>query len=107
MIVKNESVRQEDLGDGLERKILASGGRMMMVEVYFQKDARGAVHSHPHEQVSYILSGSFEVEINGEKQNLKAGDSFYVSPNVLHGVLALEESTILDIFTPQREDFLK
>ena len=107
MIVENESVRKEDLGEGLERKILAHGGRMMMVKVYFQKGARGAVHSHPHEQVSYITKGSFEVEIDGEKQILKKGDSFYVAPAIPHGVLALEESTILDIFTPQRKEFLE
>ena len=106
MFIKNNEIREEFLGDGLSRKILAHGGKMMMVEVRFKKGARGIVHSHPHEQVSYIHKGSFEVEIDGEKELLSAGDSFYTPPDVPHGVLALEEAVILDVFTPQREDFL-
>jgi len=47
------------------------------------------------------------LSIGEKKEIVKAGDTYYVTPNVLHGVLALEESTILDVFTPQRDDFLK
>ncbi|MDI3473544.1 MAG: hypothetical protein PWQ20_1801 [Thermotogaceae bacterium] len=107
MIVKNESVKSKVAGEGIERKILARGGNLMLVEVHFKKGAVAAVHSHLHEQVSYIVSGSFEVEIDGKREILKAGDSCYVPSNVPHGVVALEDSVIIDIFTPQREDFLK
>jgi len=79
----------------------------MMVKIFFKKGAVGYVHTHPHEQVSYILKGSFEVEIDGEKEILTVGDSFYAGPEVPHGVLALEEAVIMDVFTPQREEFLK
>ncbi len=107
MIVKNKSVKLEDLGGGLKRKILAHGGKLMMVEVYFEKSGIGAVHAHPHEQISYIAKGSFEFEINGKKDVVTAGDTVYVESNAPHGVKALEDSLIIDIFTPQREDFLK
>jgi quercetin dioxygenase-like cupin family protein len=106
MFVKNNDVKREDLEQGLSRKILARGGKMMLVEVTFKKGAVGYLHSHPHEQISYIQKGSFEVEINGEKRILKAGDSFYAAPDVKHGVVALEDSVIIDVFTPQRDDFL-
>ncbi len=106
MFIKNKEIGEEFPAEGLSRKILAHGGKMMMVEVRFKKGARGRVHSHPHEQVSYIISGSFEVETDGEKELLSAGDSFYVPPDIPHGVLALEDAVILDVFTPQREDFL-
>ena len=79
----------------------------MAVEVSFQKGSIGEVHAHPHEQVSYVLKGSFEFELDGKKEIIKAGDSYYVLPGLMHGVVALEDSVILDIFTPQREDFLK
>lgn len=49
MIVKNVDVHLEDLGKGVSRKILASAGELMSVEVYFEKDAVGSLHSHPHE----------------------------------------------------------
>jgi quercetin dioxygenase-like cupin family protein len=108
MIIKNKEVTLEDLGNGIQRKILSHDGKMMCVEVHFKKGAIGAVHSHPHEQISYILKGSFKYTYKDKDTILKEGDTYYVEPDAAHGVVALEEdSIILDIFTPQREDFLK
>ena len=107
MIVKNESVQLEKVGEGVHRKILASNGGLMTVEVIFNKGAIGAVHTHPHEQVCYVLAGSFEFDLNGKKEVITQGDTYYVEPNIPHGVVALEDGILLDVFTPQREDFLK
>ena len=107
MIIKNNNVSTNDLGGGLRRKILARGGKLMMVEVYFDKGGVGAMHSHPHEQISYIVKGTFEFNIEGKKDVVTVGDTVYIGSNVPHGVVALEDSLIVDIFTPQREDFLK
>jgi quercetin dioxygenase-like cupin family protein len=107
MVVKNSSVQKEELGGGLSRKILARGGSLMMVEVHFEKGGTGAMHSHPHEQISYIVKGSFDFDVDGKKDVVKAGDTVYIGSNMPHGVVALEDSLIIDIFTPQREDFLK
>jgi quercetin dioxygenase-like cupin family protein len=106
MIVFDNSINAKNVGEGVERKILASGGKLMTVIFTFQKGAIGSLHSHPHEQVGYILKGRFEFEMDGIKQILKAGDSYYVKPDTEHGVKALEDAAILDVFTPQREDFL-
>ena len=104
----NSQIPAEDLGGGVSRKILKYGGGLMMVEVTMKKDGMGAVHTHPHEQISYIAKGSFEFTVGDEKQVVKAGDSLYVAPNVEHGTLSLEDgSVVVDIFTPIREDFLK
>ncbi|MGN8817895.1 cupin domain-containing protein [Oribacterium sp. HCP28S3_H8] len=67
---------------------------MMGVEVTFEKGAVGEVHVHPHEQVSYILSGSFEYEVNGQKYILHKGDNYYVAPNEPHGAIALEDVVV-------------
>ena len=107
MIVKNSSIKKEDLGGGISRKILARGGDLMMVEVYFEKGGIGALHKHPHEQISYVNKGSFEFELDGIKEIVRAGDTIYIPSNTLHGVVALEKSVIIDVFSPQREDFLK
>jgi quercetin dioxygenase-like cupin family protein len=107
MIVKNVEVNLEDLGKGVSRKILASDGRLMAVEVYFVKGAIGEPHSHTHEQIGYVVKGRFEATFGGEKTIISVGDTYYVPPDVVHGVVALEDGILLDIFTPQREDFLR
>jgi quercetin dioxygenase-like cupin family protein len=108
MIVKNESIDLTKLDEKLSRKILGCGGSLMMAEVHFKKGGIGAVHSHDiHEQVCYIAKGSFKVTVGEESKILKTGDSFYAAKNVNHGVEALEDSIIVDVFTPIREDYLK
>ena len=107
IIIKNSEIQFEKLEAKVKRKILSRGGSMMAVEVHFKKDGVGKKHSHDqHEQISYIIEGKFEVEVGGDKKVLSRGDSFYAGENVEHGVRALENSVILDVFTPQREDFL-
>jgi len=91
----------------LSRKIRACGGALMMVEVFFKAGARGAEHRHPHEQVTYCLSGEFRFTIEGETATLQPGDSLFVPASALHGTVCVADGRLLDVFTPQREDFLK
>jgi quercetin dioxygenase-like cupin family protein len=79
----------------------------MMVKVRFKKDSVGEPHKHFHSQTTYVVSGKFQVEIDGIKQILSSGDGFYVPPNALHGAICLEDGMLIDVFSPVREDFLK
>lgn len=97
----------EDLGNNIRRKVLAYNENLMMVLVYFEKGSVGEIHSHPHEQMTYILEGEFEFTIGGELNVVKAGDSMYKEPNIPHGTTCLETGVLLDVFCPHREDFLK
>ena len=106
MFVVNRDVQPTPCGDGVCRKILGTGGGLMMVEVTFQKGGVGDVHAHPHEQVSYIAKGSFAFTLNGETKVVSVGDSIYIPSMAPHGTVALEDSVIVDVFTPIREDFL-
>jgi quercetin dioxygenase-like cupin family protein len=101
-----EDSKVEDLGNGVKRKVLAYNNNLMAVEVSFVQGAIGALHQHQHEQITYIIEGEFEFEINGEKRVLKAGDTAYKEPAVIHGCVCLKQGKLLDIFTPCREDYL-
>lgn len=104
--LKKDDVVFQDLGLGVSRKILVHNDELMMVEVHFEKGAVGSVHAHPHQQMSYILSGLFAFENDGETRTVGQGDSLLFSSGVKHGVVCLQEGTVLDIFTPTRKDFL-
>lgn len=107
MVVKNESVPYTILDEKSRRKVLCHDGTQMMVEVTFDKGGSGSMHRHVHEQITYVAKGSFEFTIEGEKYVVHQGDSLYFPSNALHGCVALEDGILVDIFTPQREDFLK
>lgn len=66
----------------------------------------GARHSHPHEQVVYGVSSRLQVTISGETFEIAAGDSFVVRGGVEHQASALEDSVVIDVFTPCRTDYL-
>ena len=106
MIFYNDKIEKLDLGGGVARKVLAHSDNIMAVEVIFEKGGVGTLHTHEHEQVSYVLEGSFEVTIGDKKFTIKKGDTYYTEPNIVHGVLALEDGKLLDVFTPERKDFL-
>ncbi len=106
MLRKKEDAIVANLGDGVTRKLLIHGGKLMAVEFNFETGAEGKPHSHPHEQVGVFTSGLFEATIDGVTKLAEPDDSYYVAPNVVHGVKCLETGAILDMFTPGREDFL-
>ena len=65
-----------------------------------------ARHRHPHEQITYVISGKFEFTVGDDTYTVGPGDSLYKQPNIEHGATCLEAGTLLDVFTPHREDFL-
>jgi quercetin dioxygenase-like cupin family protein len=108
MIAFNEDVVEEVVNEKVTRKILNHSPDLMVVQVRFRSGGIGEPHSHKeHEQIGYIVQGRFEVTVGDEIKILKAGDSFYAGRNVVHGVVALEDSMLLDVFSPRRDDFLK
>ena len=96
-----------DLGGGTTRRILAWNDQLMTVEVGFETGAVGAPHTHPHVQCSYVLSGKFRYTVEGESVEMNPGDSIVVPGGLIHGTECLEAGTLLDVFTPAREDFVK
>lgn len=105
--VPYEEVSVQDMGAGLHRRILAFGDDLMCVENAFDTGAVGALHSHPHTQITYVVSGVFDFHIAEETRRVKAGDSMFVSGGIVHGCDCLKNGAILDIYTPMRDDFLK
>lgn len=96
----------EDLGGGLRRKVVAHGEDLMAVVVEFKKGGIGALHHHPHRQVAMVLEGSFRVTIGERTETLRKGDLYYVPRDLVHGVTALEDGALMDVFTPVRDDFI-
>jgi quercetin dioxygenase-like cupin family protein len=104
--IVSEDSAWESTDAGVERKILGYDDEIMMVCVRFEKGAIGSLHHHVHRQISYVEAGRFEVTIDGNTKILEQGDCFFVSPDLVHGVVALEKGSLVDIFTPARKDFL-
>ncbi len=88
----------------MHRQVLAYNQNLMLVRHRFLKGWKGTSHSHPHEQLVYIVSGRIQFVGDGKAIELRAGDSVIVKGNVEHQAAALEDSEVLDVFAPCRED---
>jgi unsaturated pyranuronate lyase len=97
---------QVDAGNGVTRQVLSHNEHLMVVSFTFTRGGEGMLHSHPHVQSTYVESGRFTFSIDGTTFDVKAGDSFIVPPNALHGCICTEEGRLIDTFAPRRDDFL-
>ncbi|OWY14173.1 cupin [Thioclava sp. JM3] len=92
--------------EGIARQVLAENEQMMLVSVRFETGAEGALHSHPHAQITYCTSGEFRFVLDGAEHVLRAGDSLMIRSGAEHGCVCVEAGELLDCFTPRRDDFL-
>ncbi len=105
-LVNDDTIPYTDMGGGVRRKIMTYSDELMLTKVSFEKGSIGAIHNHPHLQISYVAKGKFEVKMGDEIKILKEGDVFFAPSLVYHGVVCLEEGILVDVFNPKRDDFL-
>lgn len=104
--VPYSEIEPEQAAPGVQRRILAFGKDAMCVENTFETGSVGAMHNHPHTQVTYIVSGRFRFTIGDETREVGPGDTLLKENGVIHGCICLEAGVMLDFFSPMREDFV-
>tara|TARA_R110002051_G_C8769269_1_gene503246 strand:+ start:18177 stop:18488 length:312 start_codon:yes stop_codon:yes gene_type:complete len=94
-------------GENVSRQVLSDHPEMMVVAFRFTaKGAVGALHNHPHVQSTYVQEGRFRFTVGDENKDVGPGDSFVIPSEMIHGCVCLEPGTLVDCFTPRRDDFL-
>ena len=91
---------------GIKRQTLASGSTMYQMLATLEAGSKMPAHQHPQEQIVHILSGHMKLIVDGTPHDMKTGDSFYLAGNVPHGVETLEETRVVDTFSPPRDEYL-
>ena len=105
MIFLNKNALPVQVLPGLTRRTLAQTDSMMLCEFTFEAHVEVPIHTHPNQQVGYLVAGHVEMTIDNQKFELKKGDSYSTSADIPHGVFTLEPSIIIDTFYPPREDY--
>lgn len=93
-------------GEGVKRKVLSHSDNLMICEITLAKGSIIPAHAHPHEQITYIISGKCRYTVGEETREVGAGDSVLIPGNVSHSIVILEDMKVIDAFSPAREDFL-
>jgi len=100
-------IQGETAASGVTRKVLAYCDELMCVVNEFDEGAVGALHCHPHTQITYVAEGRFRFTIGDEEREVGRGDTLCKRDAVWHGCVCLEKGVLVDFFTPMREDFVK
>ena len=91
---------------GIKRQTAAHGRTMYQMFVQLDAGSKMPEHRHPQEQIVHILSGRMKLIVDGTPHELKTGDSFHLASNVPHSVETIEETRVVDTFSPLRDDYL-
>lgn len=96
-----------ETGENVTRQVLADSAELMTVAFRFAAaGALGALHHHTHVQSTFVQSGRFRFTIADRDFEVGPGDAFVIPSNAVHGCVCLEPGTLIDGFTPRRDDFL-
>ena len=95
-----------ELIDGIFLKTIVHGRRTLMTEVKLRKGAMVPEHDHPQEQTGYLVSGSLRFFGEGGEAIVGPGDSWNFSAGFRHGAEALEDTVVIEVFSPVRDDYL-
>jgi len=91
---------------GIEIKTLVYGENTLLTRFHLKKGALLPLHSHPHEQTGFLVSGKMKFFIGHEEFFAEPGDSWCVGGDLEHRAEILEDSVAIEVFSPVREDYL-
>lgn len=106
MLRQADSEGFKQLMEGVRLRSLVHGERTHLTEVRLSKGAVVPQHEHPQEQTGYLISGSLRFNVDGEVAVATAGASWNLPAAIPHGAEALEDTVVIEMFSPIREDYL-
>ena len=108
-IVKREGAPSLETVKGRHGVILQSGEKVMMMILTVEPGIPTPPHSHPHEQIGYLIEGRGILFSGGESKEIEAGTSFLIPPHESHNFNAIggKPAIIIDVFSPPRKDYLE
>ncbi len=93
------------MGGGVIRQYLGEGAKLNAQHWDMADKSVVKMHRHKQEQFGYVIKGGFKMNVGGELAVLKAGDAYFIPPNVMHEFVAVGKTEAIDLFTPVKKDF--
>ena len=106
MFGKYEPTGFTEIFPGVELKTRVYGSKTLLAEFRFKKGNRIPSHQHPYEQTGYLVSGNIDLTIGDERYDVFPGDSWCIPIDSEHSVIIVENSVVVEVFSPVRKDYL-
>lgn len=102
---KWDEIPAERLNDKFVRKLVWDGG-MMVARTDVEKGYVVPAHSHPNQQITWVMSGVWRFTLEGHTVDVGPNEMISIPADVVHSAEAVETLVAYDIFTPARADWL-
>lgn len=102
---KKDDARFRPVVPGIKMRPLGSGEQTNMVEMHLDKGFVHEIHEHPYEQTGYLISGKLRVTIEDVQYLAEPGDGWSIPGGVRHGTEILEDTVVVEVFSPVREEY--
>ena len=106
MFNKTSSDGYKTAMEGIKIKTVAHGEKTLMAQFIMTKGADLPEHTHPHEQTGYMISGKLILMIDKKPHPVEPGDTWCIAGDIPHSAQILEDSVVVEVFSPVREDLL-
>jgi quercetin dioxygenase-like cupin family protein len=93
-----------EIAPGISRRTITAGASMYQMRAELAAGSQMPEHRHPQEQIAHVINGRMQLSVAGVPHELAAGEAFYLGSNVPHGVETIEDTTVIDTFSPPRDD---
>ena len=102
-----ETTEAVEMLPGVTRKTLAYNKNIMLCYITLKKGAKIPLHHHDPSQIGYVASGRARFIGASEADAFEAGpgDAYVMDPNVEHGAEALEDTVLVEAFSPSRPEY--
>jgi quercetin dioxygenase-like cupin family protein len=95
----------EQLNPLMTRKVIHAAA-MTVARLTIAKGAVVPAHHHVNEQVAMVEKGALKFNLDGLEILVSAGQALAIPSEVPHGVEAMEDTVVIDLFTPRRQDWI-
>ena len=101
-----DTLPKEVVRPGVERSGF-SGDQVLMVMNWLEPGMQVNPHSHPFEQLAYVVQGTMRFVVGDEVFEAGPGTMIRIPPDVEHygEPIGTEKVLNLDVFSPIREDY--
>ncbi|HLG55487.1 MAG TPA: cupin domain-containing protein [Vicinamibacterales bacterium] len=105
-IIQAPDAEKVEMFPGFWRQTLVHNEKLMLCLFTWRAGANLPAHSHPHDQAGYVISGAVELTVGNETVVTRAGCSYIVHSWEVHSARALEDSLVIDAFSPARTEYV-
>jgi quercetin dioxygenase-like cupin family protein len=90
---------------GIRRTTLCWDDASMLCHFHMTPGARVPMHDHPAAQSGYVVRGRVRFLLEDGGFVVEPGDAYLFSGGQRHGAEVLEESELIEVFTPMRPEY--